>query len=389
MQKKGLIKIGIAAYSLLAMGAIGINSVLHDIAEHFHITDTEAALMASIPCMVTIVVTLFLGKVLEHISQKKVGIFGAVCFLAGGLLPLVIDNLIIIFICRAVLGIGIAISQVFMATLVAEFFEEKERPPVQGLAQSAQTAGMIIMCLISGFLATISWRTCFWVHAIGALALLAMIFCIPERKPDKNKNKEAGPKAKLTKASIGWFALMFFVFLILLTFANNISFLLVEKGIGTAADTGIALSIYAGGGLLTGLFYGKIDQYIAAKKLPLSMFLFALMFLIVIFAKSLVVVYIGSFIGGIALSLYFPQIILFTNLSVDPVMIPVAISFLTCVQNLGQILCPYAVDFLVKIFAPASKPQQTKFLIALIGFLILTAVTLVYAVWRDKKDRTA
>ena len=276
-----------------------------------------------------------------------------------------------------------------MATLVSAFFEEKERPPVQGLAQSAQTAGMIIMCLVSGFLALISWRASFWVHAIGALALLAMIFCIPEQKPQKKEKSESGTKAKLTTATFGWFVLMFFVFLVLLVYANNISFLLVEKGIGTAANSGVALSIYSGGGLLTGLVYGKIDKYIHALKLPLSMFLFSCMILIVMLAKSLVAVYIGSFIGGIALSLYFPTIILFTNLSVEPVMIPVAISLLTCVQNLGQILCPYATDLFVSIFASSAKPQQTKFLFALIGFLILCAVTLIYAIRRDKKDRTA
>ena len=144
---KRKIKIGIFAYSLLAMGAIGLNSVLSDMADYFHVSDTTIALIASIPCIVIIVVTLFLGKVLEHISQKRVGIFGALCFLVGGLLPLVLDNLILIFICRAVTGIGIAISQVFMASLNAEFFEEEERPPIQGLASAAQTAGMIIMCL--------------------------------------------------------------------------------------------------------------------------------------------------------------------------------------------------------------------------------------------------
>ena len=83
MQKKGLIKVGIIAYSLLAMGAIGVNGVLHDIAEYFHITDTEAALMASIPCIVTIVVTLFLGIVLEKYPRKRSGSSARSVFLSA------------------------------------------------------------------------------------------------------------------------------------------------------------------------------------------------------------------------------------------------------------------------------------------------------------------
>ena len=380
-------KIGIIAYSLMAMGAISVNSAFSVIAEHFSVSDTEVALIASIPCIVIIVVTLFLGKILEKVSQKKVGIVGAILFLVGGLLPMVLDNLVLIFICRAVCGIGVAISQVFMGTLNTEFFEEKDRPQVQVLAQSAQMAGLIFMCLVSGFLAENGWELSFLVHLIGVLSLLAILFCIPDRKPQKKQVEQNKEKVKITKSAIGWFILMFVVFLILLAFANNLSFLLQEKGIGQASDTGLALSVYALGGLLCGLVYGKIDRYIKAMKLPLSMLLFALGFFIVVLAKSMPVVYLGSFIGGIALSLYFPQIMLYTGLSVDPIMIPVAISLLTCAQNLGQILCPYAINNLAAVFAGENNIQTTKVLIAVIGFVILAVILFIYALRRDWKDK--
>ncbi|MBR3242870.1 MAG: MFS transporter [Parasporobacterium sp.] len=384
---KGRIKIGIFAYSLLAMGAIGINSALSDIAQYFGVSDTQIALIASIPCIVCIVITLFLGKILEHISQKNVGIFGAVCFLVGGLLPLILDDLVLIYICRAISGIGIAISQVFMATLTAEFFDEEERPSVQGLAQAAQTAGMIFMCLVSGFLAAISWRACFLVHAIGLLSLLAMIFCIPYRKPKKQVKTEQKEKAHLTKGAFGWFLFMFIVFLFLIVYANNLSFLLVEKQIGTAADTGLALSIYAFGGLLTGLIYGKIDRPLGHMKLALSMFLFGAMFLITIFAKSMPVIYVGGFVGGIALSLFFPQTILYTGLSVVPAMIPMAVSLLTCSQNLGQILCPYIINPFAELLAGNSNVQVIKCQISFAAFMILCIIMVIYGLRRTRREK--
>lgn len=380
-------RIGIFAYSLMAMGAISVNSAFSVIAEHFQVSDTEVALIASIPCIVIIVVTLFLGKVLEKVSQKKIGILGAILFLVGGLMPMILDNLILIFIFRAITGIGVAISQVFMATLTAEFFEEKDRPSVQGLAQAAQSAGLIIMCLVSGFLASVSWRASFLVHLLGAFSLIAMILCFPDRKPQAKEKSEQKSSARIGKNTIGWFALMFVVFLILLAFANNLSFLLIEKNIGSSADTGLALSVYAFAGLLVGLAYGKIDQYIKAMKLPLSMLLFAILFFIIVLAKSMLVVYIGSFIGGIALSLFFPQIMLYTGQSVDPLLVPVAISLLTCSQNLGQILCPYVINPLASLLAKDGNLQTTKLIIAMIAFLILTVITGIYAIRRDRRDK--
>lgn len=380
-------RIGIFAYSLMAMGAISVNSAFSVIAEHFQVSDTEVALIASIPCIVIIVVTLFLGKVLEKVSQKKIGILGAVLFLVGGLMPMILDNLILIYIFRAITGIGVAISQVFMATLTAEFFEEKDRPSVQGLAQAAQSAGLIIMCLVSGFLASVSWRASFLVHLLGAFSLIAMILCFPDRKPQAKEKSEQKSSARIGKNTIGWFALMFVVFLILLAFANNLSFLLIEKNIGSSADTGLALSVYAFAGLLVGLAYGKIDHYIKAMKLPLSMLLFAILFFIIVLAKSMLVVYIGSFIGGIALSLFFPQIMLYTGQSVDPLLVPVAISLLTCSQNLGQILCPYVINPLASLLAKDGNLQTTKLIIAMIAFLILTVITGIYAIRRDRRDK--
>ncbi len=380
-------RIGIFAYSLMAMGAISVNSAFSVIAEHFQVSDTEVALIASIPCIVIIVVTLFLGKVLEKVSQKKIGILGAILFLVGGLMPMVLDNLIVIFIFRAITGIGVAISQVFMATLTAEFFEEKDRPSVQGLAQAAQSAGLIIMCLVSGFLASVSWRASFLVHLLGAFSLIAMILCFPDRKPQAKEKSEQKSSARIGKNTIGWFALMFVVFLILLAFANNLSFLLIEKNIGSSADTGLALSVYAFAGLLVGLAYGKIDQYIKAMKLPLSMLLFAILFFIIVLAKSMLVVYIGSFIGGIALSLFFPQIMLYTGQSVDPLLVPVAISLLTCSQNLGQILCPYVINPLAGLLTKDGNLQTMKLIIAMVAFLILTVITGIYAIRRDRRDK--
>ena len=379
-------KIGIFAYSMMAMGAISVNSALSVIAAYFHVSDTEVAAIASIPCIVIIVVTLFLGKVLGHVSQKRIGIIGAILFLVGGLLPMALDNLILIFICRAITGIGVAISQVFMATLTAEFFEEKDRPPVQGLAQAAQCAGLIIMCLGSGFLAAISWRASFLVHLIGAFSLICMIICFPDRKPQPKPVDKAKSSVRINKNTIGWFVLMFVVFLVLLAYANNISFLLTEKNIGTSADTGIALSFYSFAALLTGLVYGKIDQHIKSLKLPLAMFLFAAGFFVVAIAKSLVVVFLGSFIAGIALSLFFPQIILLTGQSVDPVLLPVTLSLLTCVQNLGQILCPYVINPLAEWISSGKNVQTTKLYIAVVSFLILSAIMLIYALRKDRRN---
>ena len=94
---------------------------------------------------------------------------------------------------------------------------------------------------------------------------------------------------------------------------------------------------------------------------------------------------IGAFIGGIALSLYFPQIILLTGLSVPKAMIATAVSLLICAQNIGQILCPYAINPLTGLFSNGSNVQVSKMYIAMIGFRILTVITFIYALRKTRR----
>ena len=111
------------------------------------------------------------------------------------------------------------------------------------------------------------------------------------------------------------------------------------------------------------------------------------MFFITTLAQSMPVIYIGGFIGGVGLSLFFPQIILNTGLSVEPAVIPVAVSLLTCFQNLGQILCPYAINPLATMLSNESNVQQIKMYIGMAAFLILAVILLFYSVRRTRRER--
>lgn len=373
------VKIGIWSIALTMMGVVGISSGLSVIGQHFEgASQTMIQNMLTIPCIVVIVTTLVVGKLMEHISKKKITLVGVVCFLIGGVAPMFIDNLSVILVLRGVLGIGIGVCQCTVSALVAENFDGKERAQVQGIVQSCQMGAMGVMAICGG----ISWNMTFAVHFIGVLSLLGLLALVPDRKPEKTSSTGEAQKSHLTTGAWGWIILMFINFISVMVYSAFLAYLMSEKQIGTAADSGISLALFAVAGIIIGLIYGKFAAVVRNKMIGLSMLLAGIAYLILAFANSIVVIHIGSFLTGASLAMFMPPMFLNVGMSVDAFTVPLAISLVTAAQNLGQFVCPYILNPLAATLG-ASAPNQMVFIIGAVLALILCVIMLIWGVQKD------
>ena len=184
-KSKGKIQIGIYLIAILMMGVVGIASSLGVVAAQFpevSMTNVQVGLI-SVPCIVIMVVTLLMGKLMQVISKKTLTIIAIVLFLVGGIGPAFMSSFSAIIVLRGVFGAGVGILQVVSTALVAENFEGAEREKVQGNLQAFQMLGCAIMVFVGGWLGAKGWNTAFYVHALALVSLVAAIVCIPNHKP--------------------------------------------------------------------------------------------------------------------------------------------------------------------------------------------------------------
>lgn len=378
------VKIGIWSVALTMMGVVGISSGLSVIGQHFvGASQTMIQNMLTIPCIVVIVTTLVVGKLMERISKKKITLVGVICFLIGGVAPMFIDNLPVILVLRGVLGIGIGVCQCTVSALVAENFDGEERAQVQGIVQSCQMGAMGVMAICGGILAGLSWNMTFAVHFIGVFSLLGLLALVPDRKPEKASSTGQVQKSHLTAGAWGWIILMFINFISIMVYSAFLAYLMSEKQIGTAADSGISLALFALAGIIIGLIYGKFAAVVKNKMIGLSMLLAGIAYLILAFANSIVVIHIGSFLTGASLAMFMPPVFLNTGMSVDTFTVPLAISLVTAAQNLGQFVCPYILNPLAATVS-ASAPNQMVFIIGAVLALVLCVIMLIWGVQKDR-----
>ena len=83
---------------------------------------------------------------------------------------------------RAILGVGVGISQVVSTALVADNFQGEEQQKVQGTLQASQMGGVAVMVFAGGWLADIQWNYVFYVHILAILTLIATLFICQCRK---------------------------------------------------------------------------------------------------------------------------------------------------------------------------------------------------------------
>lgn len=338
------IKAGIYLCSILMMGAIAVASNIANIAAAFpEAGQTKVvAYLISAPCLAVILVTLVTGKLMDYVPKKTLMIAGILFWLIGGLLPYFMRSLELILVMRLIFGVGVGIVQSLCPALVVENFDvPDQRAKVMGNMTAFQMLGAVFFSLVSGNLGRTSWNIAFLVHLIAVVSLIAAVTCIPYKRPIRTEM--SGEKLKFQPTAMMWvWCTAFFIYMSgAQTYANFASSIIMERGLGDSAAAGYSLACFAFGGFIMGFIFGKIAGMFRKLTLTAGCLLLSASFLIMTFASSLSLSYLGAFICGLAFSICMPCILNGAGGAVSQASSGMAVSIATCMQNAGMTVCPY------------------------------------------------
>lgn len=338
-QSKGKIKLAIYSFSILMMGVIAIAGGMGVLGAKFGPEGYDVAQLMAIPSIPIIIVTIVAGKLQEYVPIKVLVIIGILCFLVGGIAPAFVDSFSVILVLRALFGVGVGLAQTLSSALVGMHFEGAERQKVMGIQTSAQMIGAAVMMFASGYLAKINWEAIFWVHILAVLSLIVVLICLPTNKPMRSAGGNV-EKAVLTGAAVRWAVTLTIFFVTGMVLAQFLSIFMQEHGLGGPAESGNATMIFAMGGFLMGLVYGKLNSVTKSFTLTVGCLVGVVSYLIIAFSTGTAMAYVGSFLYGICVTIVVASVMTSTAMSVKPVAIPMAIALTTCGQNLGSYFCP-------------------------------------------------
>ncbi len=168
---------------------MNLDPAIHNIAvvaagNTLHMTGAERSLAASIGTLCIAASIMATGSLGDRIGRKRVMLFGLLVTLAGGLVTALASNATLFVLGRALSGVGFAASFGLSFALLRAVAPEPEvlaRAVAKWLA--LQTLGIVVLCVLGGYLAGVSWRAAYLLGPlVGVVALVWCLKVVPEAK---------------------------------------------------------------------------------------------------------------------------------------------------------------------------------------------------------------
>ena len=212
---------------LTVMAGAAVAPALGLIQEYFAGTDRSLVQMiVSMPALFIAGTNLFLFKPLcKRFRARTLLIFGLSLYTAFGCLAGLFSNILMILVCRALVGVGVGIIMPLSTGLLSFYFTRDKQGPLMGYSSALNMMGGVVATLIAGGLAMISWRLSFMVYLLGLISIVLCIIWMPNDRiyDNSRKTKQSGLSGQYAPYILVMFVLSFTFFIYPASFAMECS----------------------------------------------------------------------------------------------------------------------------------------------------------------------
>ena len=204
---------------LTVMAGAAIAPALGIIKAHF--SNSPAMLVqfiVSMPALLIIVTNLFFLPLSRILRTRAIAFSGLLLYIVAGAGCFFVDDIYVLLLMRAVLGVSVGLIMPLSTGLLAYYFPPEEQASLMGLSAAMNQMGGVVATLLAGLLATVEWNYAFLVYLLGLIALLMVWLWLPDEQLD-SANKRGVPfqprqLLKFHPSVIGMLLLMmiFFIF---------------------------------------------------------------------------------------------------------------------------------------------------------------------------------
>ena len=324
------------------------------------------------------------------VTKKMVIIFGLALLGANGVIATLLNtefwHLIMLSI---ILGVatGCFISNMF--GLLFDNFEPAERQSIAGYQSAVINVGGIMMGLMGGMLAKYMWYGGYLMLLIGFPVAIIACFTVPNYKTptvEKGKAKTAG---SMNPRIFYYCGITFLFMMVYAVCSSNLSTHIANAGTGDSSTAGIAVAFLMGGGVVSGVLFGKLSDIAGDYALSIGFgAVFVGYMILSLFPASLILTFAAVFIVGMSLSIMLPRcIFMVSTLATDPSTSATATALITIASpSLGGFMSPIVITNLTTALFGESTAARYRF----VGFVVAAfAVALAILTAHGKKKERA
>jgi len=161
---------------------VGTNAT--QLEQGLHIGDTQIGLLLAVSSLVGAVATVPLGALVDRSNRTRVLSFAIIAWAVAMALSGCSTGFVFLLITRMALGAVTAIAGPAVASLIGDYFPERERGRIYGFVLSGELVGAGFGFLVAGQFANLSWRAPFFVLVVPTLGVWWLVHRLPEPARD-------------------------------------------------------------------------------------------------------------------------------------------------------------------------------------------------------------
>ena len=319
--KRILEKMSLLALSTMLVSTFAVSPAIPQMMEHFAkegIVASQVENLITVTSLAIMVSLLMNGLIIRFLSERLIIILGLLLMAVGGALPAILSAFPLIFLARILLGLGIGLINARAINIIGQFFTGKERVQMMGLRGSAEVLGSASLTLLVGWLTQFGWQPAFMVYLFALVVLALFLLFVPQEEfvAHSELKNDSGSKVKLDKKmwQMGIYLafLAFFVINVNTFLTIRIPQIVLDKGIGTAQQASLILSLMQIMGILAGTLFSFLVGRLKGWLLAVSYIVFGVAVVGIAFASNLWVLGLGGMVSGffysIILTIVFSQV---------------------------------------------------------------------------------
>lgn len=302
---RGMEKITVLSLSFMLTTTFSVTPLLPLMQKAFpgYSTD-QVEMLVSIPSFCIMLVVLFSSRIYRFFSERFWIITGLLLAAVAGVVPVFVQVYPVIFIARAIMGLGLGLVNGRAISMISERFDGKEKTTLLGYRASVEVAGNILMTLIVGRLLLIGWNVAFCIYGFALVILVLYLRFLPD-EPGKVQQTSGKQQERLSdlsgvqKRKLLRFALAAgFMIVINSVLSLRIPSLVLEREMGNESDSSLILSGLMVASIAAGVAFGKMKEWWNTKLELLGFLGTGISLLVIVSARSLMMLTVGAILSG-------------------------------------------------------------------------------------------
>lgn len=357
---------------LTVMAGAAIAPALGIIKAHF--CDAPAMLVqfiVSMPALLIIVTNLFFLPISRILRTRAIATTGLLLYVVAGAGCFLADDIYVLMLLRAILGISVGLIMPLSTGLLAYYFPPEEQARLMGLSAAMNQMGGVVATLLAGMLATIDWNYSFLVYLLGLIALVMVWLWLPDEQLG-SANKRGIPfqphqLLKFHPSVVGMLLLMMIFFI----FPTNFAVVANQQlGLRTELITIIMVGLDVVAFFVGMVFGGVMNRFRQSVKYFAPVFF--LMGYAAYLLPSITMLVLGSVFVGIANGVGVPYLNTIASIKGGKNSATTVMPLLSAALYLGQFVSPIVVTPASRILfgqADLTGPYKVGIVLCLI-FLV-------------------